>query len=212
MPPNETVTLNSNGNDHLPREIIQLIESHLETCSNKQARNNGRRRGNAGKYDCTFNCGYRTKRAFDWKRHEENHQPQNFWLCSVCSQQEIPRYFLVHRHDKLLKHIQDNHETYNLEDVVKSSEVAYKASFKLQCGFCGYTFKSWEERNKHILQHFDSEGGAARSMSQWREPWCDDDSGEPTSDEESTSDRDPGYAGPVLLSIFNTYRWEFSTF
>ena len=190
--PNGPDTSNSNENSHLSREIIQLIESHVETCNNKRARSDGRRRVNVGKYECTFGCGYRTKRAFDWKRHEENHQPQNFWLCSVCRQREMPRYFLVHRNDKLLKHIQDKHAGYNPEDAVKSSEVAYKANFKLQCGFCGHTFESWEERNKHILQHFDGEGGAALSMSQWRDPWYDEEEEDSDEDQNSSSSSSSG--------------------
>jgi len=156
----------------------------VETCNNKRTRNNGRRRVYVGKYECTFNCGYRTKRAFDWKRHEENHQPQNFWLCTICSQKKRAT-FLVHRTDKLFKHVQDKHADSNPEDVIKSSELAYKASFKPQCGFCGYAFNSWGDRNEHILYHFDAQGSETLNMSQWREPWYYEDLKGSASDQDS---------------------------
>ncbi|OCL03595.1 hypothetical protein AOQ84DRAFT_255723, partial [Glonium stellatum] len=155
--PNRPDTQASSEHSQLSKEIIRLINNHVEACNSKRAKTDGRRRVNSGKYECTFNCGYRTKRPFDWKRHEENHQPQNFWLCSICSQGERPSNFLVHRNDKLLKHIQDKHTGSTADDVIKSSEIAYKASFKPRCGFCGHDFEAWEERNKHILQHFDDE-------------------------------------------------------
>ena len=63
--------------------------------------------------------------------------------------------------------------------------MAYKASFKPQCGFCGYAFKSWEDRNKHILYHFDAKGSETRNMSQWREPWYNEDSEESSSSDGS---------------------------
>ena len=173
---------------NISSETLQLIENHIRACNSRRRKVDDRRRANTGKYECTFNCGYRTKRAFDWKRHEESHQPQDFWLCSICNQEERTD-FLVHRTDKLRMHIQNKHASSNLEDVVKSSELAFKAGFKSQCGFCGCTFEFWEERNKHILYHFDAEGRAARNMSQWREPWYDDDS------DEYTSDEDPEYPG-----------------
>ena len=173
-----------NGNSHLPREIIQLIESHVEACNNKQVRNEGRRRVNVGKYECTFSCGYRTNHAFDWKLHEESHQPQNFWLCTVCSQ-EKRTIFLVRRADKLLKHVQDKHADSNPRDVIKSSKLAYKARFQPQCGFCGYAFNSWEDRNNHILCHFDGEDGVTRNMSQWREPGYYEDSKGSASNQDS---------------------------
>ncbi|OCK78056.1 hypothetical protein K432DRAFT_302812 [Lepidopterella palustris CBS 459.81] len=185
----------------LPDEILELIQNHERARNRVRTTSDGRRRVNRGKYECTFRCGYRTKNVFDWKRHEENHQPQNFWLCTVCRQSDQPIDFLVHRSDKLLKHAQEKHKGRDPKDILNTSKLDYIAGFKSPCGFCGHPFSSWEDRNKHILDHFDGQiGGETFDMTRWLDPWpqyekdpedeCDEDSD--SSSESSGSSGDDG--------------------
>lgn len=166
----------SDPTKNLSWEILQLVERYVNASNQKTTAIGGYYRlFNAWKYECTFGCGYRTKFVLNWERHEESHQPQNFWLCAVCNQEKRP-VCLVHRPEKLREHIQDKHASSNTKDLIESSQLAYKAGFKPRCGFCGYAFKSWEDRNKHILYHFNAEGSDARNMSQWRESSSSDGS------------------------------------
>ncbi|KAF2490755.1 hypothetical protein BU16DRAFT_433932, partial [Lophium mytilinum] len=142
-------------NDRLPQNVRQAIEKYVEACSKKRARGDGRRKVNNGRYACTADCGYLTKRPFDWRRHEETHQPQEFWLCEICRTAFPPKMVLVSRGDKLRPHIKNDHPEDDADDVVEQSKQDYVADFKRRCGFCGDRFESWDSRNTHILAHFD---------------------------------------------------------
>jgi len=142
------------ANSHLPLATLSLVEKYVVACRRRRAQNDGRRSVNTGPYKCTFGCGYRTKRAFDWRRHEETHEPQELWLCTICTMQNP---FLVNRKDKFLKHVNDKHKDYTTEKALDSSKVAFVPRADLACSYCGTESGSWDERCRHVLGHFEDE-------------------------------------------------------
>jgi hypothetical protein len=151
--PDPTYSL-AKANHHLDSLTLALIEKYISTCRRRRSPNDGRRSVNTGPYHCTFSCGYRTKRTFDWRRHEETHEPQELWLCSVCS---ISTPFLVNRKDKFLKHVADKHGARDVEQVLEKSKVAFVPRAKLGCRICGERSASWDERCRHVLGHYEEE-------------------------------------------------------
>jgi hypothetical protein len=145
------------ANHHLPKPILTLVEKYVSACRRRRSQNDGRRSVNSGPYRCTFGCGYRTKRAFDWRRHEETHEPQELWLCTMCSHNDNNNPFLVNRKDKFLKHATDKHVHIGAEDVLESSRLAFVPLAELRCPYCGEDSGSWDERCRHVLGHFDDE-------------------------------------------------------
>ncbi|KAF2834009.1 hypothetical protein CC86DRAFT_312263 [Ophiobolus disseminans] len=145
------------ANDHLEPITLTLVEKYVTACRRRRSQNDGRRSVNTGPYRCTFGCGYRTKRAFDWRRHEETHDPQELWLCTICSQKDSQNPFLVNRKDKFLKHVNDKHGGYAAEKVLDSSKVAFVPRAELACPLCGTDSGSWDERCRHVLGHFEDE-------------------------------------------------------
>ena len=145
------------ANEHLPPTILKLVEKYVSACRRRRSQNDGRRSVNTGPYRCTFGCGYRTKRAFDWRRHEETHEPQELWLCTLCSQQDLQNPFLVNRKDKFLKHVTDKHGEWTAEQVLDMSKVAFIPRAELGCTYCGTDSGSWDERCRHVLGHFEDE-------------------------------------------------------
>jgi hypothetical protein len=141
------------ANNHLESTTLALIEKYISACRRRRSPNDGRRSVNTGPYRCTFSCGYRTKRAFDW-RHEETHEPQELWLCSVCG---TLTPFLVNRKDKFLKHVADKHEARDAERVLEKSKVAFVPRVELGCRTCGERSASWDERCRHVLGHYEDE-------------------------------------------------------
>jgi hypothetical protein len=142
------------ANSHLPPTTLTLVEKYVIACRRRRSQNDGRRSVNTGPYRCTFGCGYRTKRAFDWRRHEETHEPQELWLCTICTMQNP---FLVNRKDKFLKHVNDKHRDHTAEKALDDSKVAFVPSAELACPYCGAESGSWDERCRHVLGHFEDE-------------------------------------------------------
>jgi hypothetical protein len=145
------------ANNHLPKSILALVEKYVSACRRRRSQNDGRRSVNSGPYRCTFGCGYRTKRAFDWRRHEETHEPQELWLCAVCSHNDSNNPFLVNRKDKFIKHAADKHTHLGPEAVLESSRLAFIPLVELRCPYCGDDNGSWDERCRHVLGHFEDE-------------------------------------------------------
>lgn len=146
------------ANTHLPSTTLTLVDKYVAACRRRRSQTDGRRSVNKGPYRCTFGCGYRTKRAFDWRRHEETHEPQELWLCELCCQKDALNPFLVNRRDKFLRHAADKHTEYSAEKVLEMSKVPYVPRAAEGCPFsCGEVVKgwSWDERCKHILGHFE---------------------------------------------------------
>jgi len=154
------------ANKHLPPAILPIVESYVSGCQRRRSHNDGRRSVNTGPYRCTFGCGYQTKRAFDWRRHEETHEPQELWLCDICPHHEP---FLVNRRDKFLDHVARKHagkhagvtadavvDRCKLEFVPRPMLVC-PASVRLECEEKRAGRTGWDERCKHILGHFDDD-------------------------------------------------------
>lgn len=118
-----------------------------------------------GPLKCTWGCSFSHHRSFEWVRHEELRQPQNFWLCADCFEAAVTQPFITGRHDKLLAHARQRHryEEAQALDLRARSRVIYDAGFDRSCTYrsgpedtvCGYLFTgTWQQRNLHWLQHF----------------------------------------------------------
>jgi hypothetical protein len=152
-------------NDHLHPTILILIQKHLQTCRRRRPRTDGRRSVNSGPYRCTFGCGYATRRVFDWRRHEEIHEPQELWLCTLCSHtnphnSDTKDVFLVGRKDKFLKHVREVHSEWKAEKVLEMSRVDWRREGEGEAWKCGtegckWEGREWDERCRHVLGHFD---------------------------------------------------------
>lgn len=152
----EAYTL-SKANRHLTPPTLALVEKYVSACRRRRSPTDGRRSVNTGPFSCTFGCGYRTKRVFDWRRHEETHEPQELWLCSICSRNDVHNPFLVNRKDKFLKHAADKHTQVGAEEVLNKSKLAFVPRAELGCTVCGVDSASWDERCRHVLGHFEDE-------------------------------------------------------
>jgi hypothetical protein len=148
------------ANSHLSATTLAFVENYVSACRRRRSQNDGRRSVNTGPFNCTFGCGYRTKRAFDWRRHEETHEPQELWLCIICIQRDANNPFLVNRKDKFLKHTTDKHADYSLEKVLEESKVDFVPRAEWSCVYCGFENDSWENRCRHVLAHFEDEAEA----------------------------------------------------
>jgi hypothetical protein len=147
----------SSANSHLPPHTLTLVEKYVSACRRRRSQNDGRRSVNTGPYRCTFGCGYRTKRVFDWRRHEETHEPQELWLCSICAGADINNPFLVNRKDKFLKHAADKHTHMAADMLLEKGKVPFVPRKELQCPTCGEDSGNWDERCRHVLGHFEDE-------------------------------------------------------
>ncbi|KAF1849842.1 uncharacterized protein K460DRAFT_349987 [Cucurbitaria berberidis CBS 394.84] len=149
------------ANAHLPPSTLFLVAKYITACRRPRPRTDGRRSVNTGPYRCTFGCGYRTKRAFDWRRHEETHEPQEIWLCTFCCQPDGKKEpFMVSRKDKFLKHAKESHKDWMPEKVLELSKVDYRPRGDLGCPICGWKSEGeggWDARCKHVLGHFEDE-------------------------------------------------------
>ncbi|KAH8730072.1 hypothetical protein GQ44DRAFT_747083 [Phaeosphaeriaceae sp. PMI808] len=145
------------ANNHLPPMILKPVEKYVSACRRRRSQNDGRRSVNTGPFRCTFGCGYRTKRAFDWRRHEETHEPQELWLCSLCIQRDTQNPFLVNRKDKFIKHVTDKHGGWGADKALAKSKVEFVPRAELGCSFCNVESINWDERCRHVLGHYEDE-------------------------------------------------------
>ncbi|KAF2653360.1 hypothetical protein K491DRAFT_517708 [Lophiostoma macrostomum CBS 122681] len=190
------------ANQHLTPTTLQQVEKYVKAFGKRRQPGDGRRKVNRGPFRCTFKCGYRTKRPFDWRRHEETHEPQELWLCHFCSQENEQTPFLVNRKDKLLQHAKDNHKGRNPEEAVEKSRVDFRPKPNTRCPLCFENSDNWDERCKHIISHYEDQQMHAKSRHRQNprargQRSSDEDSSEPkendTSDDTSDDeDDDPG--------------------
>lgn len=146
------------ANQHMPAATLESAENYVFACHRRRPQSDGRRTINDGPFRCTYGCGYRTKRPFDWKRHEETHEPQELWLCHLCVQNDDQNPFLVNRKDKFLGHIKGSHKGWEPEKILNMSKLKFNADFNPRCPFCSDEIStSWEERCKHIIAHYEDE-------------------------------------------------------
>ena len=180
------------ANSHLSSDVLELIEKYVRPSHRRRTQSDGRRRINKGPYACTFGCGYQTKRTFDWRRHEETHQPQRLWLCHACREPPCRNPFLVNRSDKLLQHIKDSHKGSDAESVLEASDLKFRADFVRKCHLCEEQFGNWDERCKHILRHYDTPTGESAGYVPCPSDQSSEDESQSSPDSESddTSDDD----------------------
>jgi hypothetical protein len=176
------------ANKTLPATILETVEKYILACHRRRPQSDGRRRVNEGPFRCTYGCGYQTKRPFDWRRHEETHEPQELWLCHLCSQNQDQNPFLVNRRDKFLGHLKSSHKEWEPEAVLKMSKLIFHAKFDPQCPLCPERLSNWDERCKHIQGHYEDglHSGSRATSGRAKLP----KKVESTSDEESSSHED----------------------
>ncbi|KAH7125456.1 hypothetical protein B0J11DRAFT_434742 [Dendryphion nanum] len=153
---NNTYTVRE-ANKHLDSTTLDCIEKYVLASQRRRTQSDGRRRVNQGPYRCTFGCGYCTKRSFDWRRHEETHEPQELWHCHLCKQNGETVPFLVNRKDKFIQHAKDSHKGRDAEDVLEMSSLDFRAKFNPRCPMCTSIFETWDERCKHVILHYEDE-------------------------------------------------------
>lgn len=151
-------------------------------------------------FECTWSACYISFASkSDWIRHEEwIHCPQNEWECTLPSilgnntadGGTCTRIFK--RDDKLRSHLKKDHECCDESRIrVGRREVLPRSPFRKQCGFCGWTAINWSDRMNHIADHFN----AGKHMSEWKDPWPQEDSGDESDsndDNESENNDDDG--------------------
>jgi hypothetical protein len=86
-------------------------------------------------------------------------------MCAVCRQEDEQTPFLVNRKDKCLKHVRKLHAQYNEETVVDQSNLRFCAGTSFPCPHCSVVAETWEERCKHVLLHYEDDGGTSQAGS-----------------------------------------------
>jgi len=139
-------------------------------------------------------CLQSSKDYGDWKRHEEKHYPQKRWVCLIqgsvegrscyvcsgridlveepvtvthtaCLTRPARQGHTFLRRDKLLAHVRSEHKC---EASIGTWYQNVSGNWKRQCGFCGEIFSEWEERCRHVGQHFQKN---KRMIPDWKDPW-----------------------------------------
>ncbi|KAF2846344.1 hypothetical protein T440DRAFT_433031 [Plenodomus tracheiphilus IPT5] len=145
------------ANAHLSAPTLALVQRYMTICRRQRSRTDGRRTVNKGPFRCTFGCGYHTARVFDWRRHEETHEPQELWLCSLCYKFNSDNPFMVSRKDKFLRHARESHGEVEADKILEDSRLGFVPRGGLKCDLCGEECDNWEDRCRHILTHFEEE-------------------------------------------------------
>ncbi|KAF1815377.1 hypothetical protein P152DRAFT_183460 [Eremomyces bilateralis CBS 781.70] len=168
----------------LDHELRTRLEKYVLDAQSKDCKKTSRNPD--GMFHCTWNCGYTTNRTDDWQKHEEIRQPQKFWICQFCSREEAN---IAHRDDKMVEHLVAKHkedlspgkplDSKGLKGLAREKlptmhVLQYRESFILRCGFGGYKFKSWDDRNKHLIAHFRGTIEPSSAFpANWLMPWPD---------------------------------------
>ena len=143
------------ANQHLPQDKLDMVNKYVLSLQKRGPSNEGRGGVNLGPFKCTFGCGYLTKRASDWRHHEESHEPQELWLCHFCLEEKEPNPFIVNRREDFLSHVETHQENLDPKEALEMSKVDFRPNIQTQCPFCFESLESWDERCKHIVSHFD---------------------------------------------------------
>lgn len=70
------------------------------------------------------------------------------------------------RKDRLIAHLRSHPGLINVSHVAAAGKYTVNRKWPRQCGFCGVTFKAWDERMDHIAAHFQD----GLDMSSWKLP------------------------------------------
>ncbi|KAK4541064.1 hypothetical protein LTR36_008289 [Oleoguttula mirabilis] len=154
-------SLQGEGRDDRRR---RLAETHAANSRFKTCASNVPVPAKGGKLKCTWGCSFSHPRRYEWERHEELRQPQNFWVCDICVDTKEDRcVFISQRQDKFFDHAKTSHSHGDRNRLAARSKVDYYAGFDQTCTFrsgfssdmCGHVFTgSWKERNDHWITHF----------------------------------------------------------
>ena len=71
------------------------------------------------------------------------------------------------RIDHFCKHLREKHRVEHITQHTETWKYAINSSWPRQCGFCGINFQRWEQRMKHIAEHYQN-GSKAKD---WRLPF-----------------------------------------
>jgi serine/threonine protein kinase len=115
---------------------------------------------------CTF-CGVRNP--------GRNHMQQKHPRKTPCHEKLLTdQGRLSYRKDKFRQHFTNTHPKLEWDDHHERSHFVVKSKFPRGCGFCAHRFIDWQDRIKHIGDHFAS-CTEARDMTQWQEPHEEDE-------------------------------------
>ncbi|KAF2111071.1 hypothetical protein BDV96DRAFT_650180 [Lophiotrema nucula] len=105
----------------------------------------------------------------DWATEHEGHVS-----CSMKPLQAGRCGRIFFRADHLKQHNRIHHHQLGLSnEYVNSCTYSLKNdSFPRRCGFCGYTWASYQDRVDHLEEHFKN----GRGLDTWQDPWLDPDS------------------------------------
>ena len=83
-----------------------------------------------------------------------------------CATTQSRRKGVFTRRDRLIEHLHKKHNLSDTRQLADSGRFPVDCSFPRQCGFCDFTFQTWEERLEHIKCHYD-EGSV---IADWKLP------------------------------------------
>jgi len=171
--------------------LLDLITHELDKAG--QCKKHRRHERQLGIFECTFGCGRKFQRVWEWERHEQAVQPDKFWFCWSCGDVNNPSLECLYmRKDKFVSHIKSQHDE-DVAEVLVQSKVAYTPPFRERCGFCDrnkFKAKNPKHRFCHIAkQHFEK-GFTMASWRHWREDYEAEDSEDDADFAEGETDDD----------------------
>ena len=117
-------------------------------------------------FPCTIQCGCENfADKAGWKRHEELHFPQRFWLCpDRACQKRLANNGKFTREERMKSHLSKFHA--GSHGPISSYENVVGSDFDRICNFrnCSRSFSSWKDRLNHLEIHFKS----SWDNSQWK--------------------------------------------
>lgn len=110
---------------------------------------------------CTHRCGKKYEKRASWERHEQNHYPQNLWVCHYTCRNRASGKPIWLREDHFQQHLIRFHH-YNKEQAkqqCKASCLAINSRFPRTCHLpeCSEGFVSWKDRLDHMASHMMSD-------------------------------------------------------
>ncbi|KAF2099032.1 hypothetical protein NA57DRAFT_76268 [Rhizodiscina lignyota] len=140
-------------------------------------------------YHCTYGCGRSFTRKDLWIRHEVLRQPQEVWVCKLCLDNGEEKPFVGFRRDKVRSHLGTRAHRLNTDAigiVVDASTYSFQTTFEKRCGWGGTRFKSFEDRMRHLKEHFDGEfPEITKDVSQYNHRWPEESSSTCTQSQEN---------------------------
>lgn len=191
-------------------QLRKFIMETLISFRSKTFRHRATTNRKTGPFECTSKCGESFAKASEWKRHEELHQPQEIYICTICCNLENPSLKAFRfRKDKMIEHLSKSHsdsmsEEGMLERSIRAMKVDYPTPFTTRCGFCNrgdWLAPSWQARIEHIRRHFRNN----LTMQHWRvwpedEEIIEDDDNVAVEASGDTDDSNDNHQDPVAIT------------